>query len=131
CRKGVGKLRLAVRGRPAHAGMQHERGRSAVREIAHHILALEGMTDYERGITVSVGTIAGGTTSNVVPAYAELDADFRVPDADAAQSVVARMQGLQPVGPDVDLDINVSLTRPPMQRTDEVAALLARAQACA
>nr|MBF0684358.1 M20 family metallopeptidase [Pseudomonas sp.] len=130
-RKGVGKLRLAVRGRPSHAGMQHERGRSAIREIAHHVLALEGMTDYERGITVSVGTIQGGTTRNVVPAQAELDVDFRVPDMDAAQSVLSRMQGLQPVGPDVELDIDVSMTRPPMQRTEQVAELLARAQACA
>jgi glutamate carboxypeptidase len=131
CRKGVGKLRLAVRGRPSHAGMQHERGRSAIREIAHHVLALEGMTDYDRGITVSVGTIAGGTTRNVVPAHAELDVDFRVPDAEAAQTVLSRMQGLQPVGPDVELDIDVSMTRPPMQRTEKVSELLARVQACA
>src|SRR5690606_21175031 len=130
-RKGVGKMRLAVRGRPSHAGMQHERGRSAIREIAHHVLALEAMTDYERGITVSVGTIRGGTTRNVVPAHAELDIDFRVPDMEAAQSVLSRMQGLQPVGPDIELDIDVSMTRPPMPRTAQVAELLARAQACA
>src|SRR5690606_27547707 len=75
--------------------------------------------------------IAGGTTSNVVPAHAELDVDFRVPDADAAQALLSRMQGLQPAGPDVELDIDVNMTRPPMQRTEQVGELLARAQACA
>ena len=127
-RKGVGQVRVAVRGRPSHAGMQHERGRSAVRELAHQILALEGMTDYTRGITVSVGTIKGGTTRNVVPAHAELDADFRVPDADTAIELLARLESLAPVGPDVELDIDVNMTRPPMQRTPQVAALLDSAQ---
>ena len=49
-------LNLNVGGRPAHAGMNHDKGRSAIREMAHQVLALEAMTDYERGITVSVGT---------------------------------------------------------------------------
>lgn len=130
-RKGVGQVRLTVNGRPSHAGMQHEKGRSAIREIAHQVLALEAMTDYERGITVSVGTIKGGTTRNVVPSQAELDVDFRVPDAAAAQDLLERIRGLKPVGPDVELDIEVKMTRPPMQRTPRVAELLASAQACA
>ncbi len=130
-RKGVGQVRLTVHGRPSHAGMQHEKGRSAIREIAHQVLALEAMTDYARGITVSVGTIKGGTTRNVVPSLAELDVDFRVPDAAAASDLLARIQALKPVGPDVELDIEVKMTRPPMQRTERVAELLASAQACA
>src|SRR5690606_29361775 len=78
-RKGTGMLRLGVKGRPAHAGMQHEKGRSAIREMAHQVLALEGMTDYGQGITVSVGTIAGGTVTNTVPAHCRCVVDFRVP----------------------------------------------------
>lgn len=130
-RKGVGQVRLVAHGRPSHAGMQHERGRSAIREIAHQILALEAMTDYQRGTIVSVGTVRGGTTRNVVPAVAELDVDFRVPDAATAEELLARIGGLKSVDPDVELEIEVKMTRPPMQRTAQVAELLASAQACA
>src|SRR5690606_26973969 len=67
-RKGTGMIRITVRGRPSHAGVAHEKGRSAIKEMAHQVLALEAMTDYARGITVSVGTLKGGTATNVVPA---------------------------------------------------------------
>ncbi|MCD0502992.1 M20 family metallopeptidase [Bordetella petrii] len=127
-RKGTGMLRLNVKGRPAHAGMQHEKGRSAIREMAHQVLALEAMTDYERGVTVSVGTIAGGTVTNTVPAQCRCVVDFRVPDMGAAEDVLRRMRNLCAVGPDVELDIDVELNRPPMVRSDAAAALLSLAQ---
>jgi glutamate carboxypeptidase len=127
-RKGTGMLRLKVRGRPAHAGVNHDRGRSAIREMAHQVLKLEAMTDYGRGITVSVGTIRGGTVTNTVPSQCEAMVDFRVPDMPAAEQVLAQMSGLQAVGPDVTLDIDVELNRPPMVKTDAVVALLARAK---
>ncbi len=123
-RKGTGMLRLGVKGRPAHAGMAHEKGRSAIREMAHQVLALENMTDYARGVTVSVGTIAGGTVTNTVPAQCRCVVDFRVPDMGAAEDVLRRMRQLCAVGPDVELDIDVELNRPPMVKTAESAALL-------
>ena len=130
-RKGTGLLRLKAQGRPAHAGVQHEQGRSAIREMAHQVLALEAMTDYARGLTVSVGTIAGGTVTNTVPSQCQIMVDFRVPDRDAAEDILAKIRALKPVDSDVTLDIDVALNRPPMVKTDAVAALLARAQTCA
>jgi len=130
-RKGTGMLRLKVQGRPAHAGVNHDRGRSAIREMAHQVLALEAMTDYARGVTVSVGTIKGGTVTNTVPSQCQAMVDFRVPDMQAAEDVLAKMRALKPVGPDVTLEIDVELNRPPMVKTAAVAALLARAQAWA
>ena len=127
-RKGTGTLRLKVQGRPAHAGVQHERGRNAIREMAHQVLVLESMTDYARGITVNVGTISGGTVPNTVPSQCQVVVDFRVPDRQAAEDLVARMRALKPVGPDVTLDIDVELNRPPMVKTDAAAVLLGRAQ---
>ncbi len=127
-RKGTGTLRLKVQGRPAHAGVDHDKGRSAIREMAHQVLALEAMTDYGRGITVNVGTILGGTVTNTVPSQCQVMVDFRVPDMQAAEDMLANMRALKPVGPDVTLDIDVDLNRPPMVKTDAAADLLARAQ---
>ena len=127
-RKGTGMLRLKVQGRPAHAGVQHELGRSAIREMAHQVLALEAMTDYARGITVSVGTIAGGTVINTVPSQCEAMVDFRVPDMQSADYILEKIRALKPVGPDVTLEIDAELSRPPMAKTEAVAELLARAQ---
>ncbi|SFC07765.1 glutamate carboxypeptidase [Polaromonas sp. OV174] len=130
-RKGIGMMRLKAHGRPAHAGLQHEKGRSAIREMARQVLVLEAMTDYARGITVSVGTIAGGTVTNTVPSVCEAAVDFRVPDMAAADEVIGRMQALTPQDPDVRLEIQVELNRPPMVKTAAAAELLSRAQVCA
>ena len=94
-RKGTGMLNLNVKGRPAHAGMNHDKGRSAIREMAHQVLALEAMTDYERGITVSVGTIAGGTVTNTVPAHCRCVVDFRVPDMGAAEDAAPHARAVR------------------------------------
>ena len=127
-RKGTGMLRLGIKGRAAHAGVQHEKGRSAIREMAHQILALEAMTDYARGVTVSVGTIEGGTATNTVPDRCRCVVDFRLPDLSAADELVDKMQALRPVGADMELEIDVEVNRPPMVKNEAVEALLARAQ---
>ena len=123
-RKGTGMLKLICTGRPSHAGMAHEKGRSAIREMAHQILALETMTDYARGITVSVGTISGGTVTNTVPSHCEVMVDFRIPDEAAGKEIVARIQALKPHDPDVTLTIDVELNRPPMVKSPEADKLL-------
>ena len=130
-RKGTGMARVKVHGRPAHAGVDHAKGRSAIREMAHQVLALEAMTDYARGITVNVGTVRGGTVTNTVPSLCEAMVDFRVPDMQAADHVLSKMRSLLAVGPDVKLDIDVELNRPPMVRTEAVAELLKRAKSWA
>ena len=123
-RKGTGMTKLTTTGRPSHAGLAHEKGRSAIREMAHQIIALEAMTDYSRGITVSVGTIQGGTVTNTVPSHCEVMVDFRIPDEAAGLEMAARMKALKPVDPDVTLTIEVELNRPAMVKTPEAAALL-------
>jgi glutamate carboxypeptidase len=99
--------------------------------MAHQVLALEAMTDYERGITVSVGTIRGGTTTNVVASECEAVVDFRVPDAEAAEFLLARIRALRAVDPDVTLSVTADLNRPPMARSENTAALFASARDCA
>lgn len=127
-RKGTGFITLKTRGRPAHAGVQHQAGRNAIQDMAHHILALQAMTDYDRGITVNVGTITGGTTPNVVPEHCQVRVDFRIPDAQAGEELRQRVQALKAVVPDVTLEVAFELNRPPMPRTPGTAALLERCQ---
>ncbi|WP_300646696.1 M20 family metallopeptidase [Paenalcaligenes sp.] len=127
-RKGTGNIFITAHGRPAHAGIHHEKGRNAIEEIAHHVLALEKLTDYERGITVSVGVIKGGTTSNVVPAWCQIKADFRVPNAEMAQRLEQQVQQIKAIHPDIRLEVEFKLNRPAMPRTEATAALLAQCQ---
>jgi glutamate carboxypeptidase len=127
-RKGIGGLRMRAFGCAAHAGLQHERGRNAIRELAHQVLALEAMTDYGRGVTVNVGRIEGGTGANVVPEQAALAGEFRMPSLQQAEELRSRMLGLQPCTPDVRLEIEAWIKRPPYERTAASAALLEQAR---
>ncbi|MGY3354183.1 glutamate carboxypeptidase [Bradyrhizobium sp. GM0.4] len=84
-RKGVGRFEVFIKGVPAHAGTRPQDGRSAIRELANVILALEAMNDLARGVTVNVGVVRGGTRPNVTPEEAYAEIDLRVPsfkDAD-------------------------------------------------
>ncbi len=132
-RKAVGRFDLEVTGVAAHAGANHELGRSAVAELARQIVALEAMTDYARGITVNVGVASGGTVgfANVVPAHARAEIDFRCPDEATSEELVRRIQGLTPTGPDVSLKIEGGVNRPAFIRTDEVAGLYGHAKSLA
>jgi glutamate carboxypeptidase len=129
-RKSVARYDLEITGVAAHAGGNHERGRSAIAELARQILALEGMTDYARGITVNVGVASGGTVgfANVVPANAAAEIDFRAPDEASAVELEARILGLKPIGKDVSLTITGAINRPPFIRDEGVVKLYEHAK---
>ena len=113
-RKGVGEFRVRVKGRAAHAGGAHEEGRNAIEEISHQVLAIQKMTDYEKGTTLNVGVIQGGTVSNVVPEEATAQVDVRVMQPGEWERVEAEMQALKPVLDGTSLTIAGGLNRPPM-----------------
>src|SRR4030088_3108466 len=75
-RKGVGRFEVKTIGVPAHSGARHQDGRSAIKEMARQVLAIEAMTDYARGVTTTVGMISGGTAPNVIPQYCHITADL-------------------------------------------------------
>ncbi|NKE46672.1 M20 family metallopeptidase [Roseomonas frigidaquae] len=127
-RKGAARFDLVVTGRAAHSGSRHQDGRSAIGELAHQIIALHAMTDYDRGVTVNVGTIAGGTRANVVAEEARAAIDMRLPTPDIAAEMLAKVQALQPHGPDVTLTITGGLNRPPYEKTPGIAALFDHAR---
>ncbi len=80
-RKGLVRFTVRVHGKSAHAGNAHKEGINAIEELAHEILAIQKLTDYEAGTTVNVGVCSGGTKPNVVPAEAEIEIDCRVKTA--------------------------------------------------
>jgi glutamate carboxypeptidase len=79
-RKGVTDYTITIRGRAAHSGVEPEKGRSALLEAAHKIIALQGLNGRWPGVTVNVGVARGGTRSNVVPERCELHVDLRSPE---------------------------------------------------
>jgi len=130
-RKGVGRFEVRATGVPAHSGGSHRKGRSAIKEMAHQIIAIEGMTDYTRGVTTTVGMISGGTAANVIPQHAHISVDLRVRDAAAGREFEERILGLKSVDPDVKLKVTGGMNRPPFEKSEAIDALLRRAQALA
>lgn len=116
-RKGVAFCDIAVRGRASHAGVRPADGRSAIRAAARLVLDLEALNDPVRGITVTTGTIRGGTGRNTVPAECHLQVDLRLPDAAAADEVMGRIAAMTPVDPDIALDIALRMNRPPFAQS--------------
>lgn len=130
-RKGVGRYIMKAIGRPAHSGVAHQEGRSAINELARQILAIEAMSDYARGITTTIGLIQGGSAANVVSEFATMEIDLRVPDEATAKEMNAKILGLLPQTPDVTLEITGGLNRPPYPKTAPGEMLFQKAKAVA
>lgn len=130
-RKGTGDYTLRIEGRAAHAGVEPQKGVSAVQELAHQILALHALNDYARGTTVNVGVVNAGTRPNVVAATARAEVDVRVAALDEADRLDAAVRGLQACLPDAKLTVAGGLNRPPMERSPAMGRLFQRARAIA
>jgi glutamate carboxypeptidase len=127
-RKGLGRFSVTIKGRPAHAGTHPEEGVSAIEELAHQVLALHALNDDERGISVNVGVVSGGTSENVVAAEAQARADVRVARFADRERLERALASLQPVHPEATLELGGGWTRPPLERSGGSATLFARAR---
>lgn len=127
-RKGCGEYDLVVHGIPAHAGVDPSKGVSAIRELARQILAIETLQDLERGVSLNVGIIDGGSRVNVVAEAAHARVDARAPTRADAERLDAAMRALTPHLKGAQIEISGGFGRPPMERTDGVARLFALAQ---
>ncbi len=130
-RKGVGELTVTVEGVPAHAGLDHEKGANAIVELARQLVRIQALTDYDRGLTISVGKIRGGSASNVVPAEAEAEIDFRVASLSDADWVKEQMRLLRLFDSRCTIRVRGGMTRPPLERTPAVVGLFQIARAVA
>lgn len=130
-RKGIGQYHLAVTGVSAHAGVDPGKGVSAIRELARQIIAVEALHDLDRGVSVNVGVISGGTRPNVVAEEAHAVVDVRAPSLDDAARIDQAFQALRPILPGARLAVTGGFERPPMERSAGVVALYEHARAAA
>jgi len=130
-RKGTGDWRIEVKGVAAHAGVDFEKGASAIRELARVIDTVSGWTDLRRGLSVSVGVAAGGTKTNVIPASAWADVDVRIARAPDGPRIGRKFARLKAIDKRCTLTVTGGLNRPPMERTRGTIRLFERAQALA
>jgi glutamate carboxypeptidase len=130
-RKGTGRFVVTASGVAAHAGAAHSEGVNAIEELSHQILQLQSMTDYARGTTVNVGRIQGGGRTNVVPAHAKAWIDLRITTPQEGQRMLDAVRGLSPHLPGASLEIQGTLSRPPMERNELMRETFRRASAIA
>ncbi|MEP7274333.1 MAG: M20 family metallopeptidase [Acidobacteriota bacterium] len=130
-RKGIGVYRIVASGRAAHAGLDPEKGVNAIIELAHQSLRLTALNDFERGTTVSVCVINGGTTSNVIPAEATAHVDVRFWTAGEGERIDQAIRSLTPVLDGARIEIGGGINRPPMPRSPANVELFEHARGLA
>jgi glutamate carboxypeptidase len=130
-RKGVGRFKLSIVGRAAHAGSEPEEGVSAILELAHQVEELFALNDPDRGVTVNVGTIDGGLRPNVVAPEAVALVDARAPTRGAAEDVQRAILGLTPTRRGLTVHVEGGFGRPPMPASARNRALARRARVLA
>lgn len=126
-RKGITDYTILIEGRSAHAGVEPERGRSAVLEAAHKVLELQGLTGRWPDVTVNVGVVHGGTRPNVVAERCELQLDLRSPVRQTLEEAERAIEEVcaQTTVPDVRINVVSNGWHRPMEKTEASARLVA------
>ena len=129
-RKGNMKFNVTIHGKAAHAGNAHKDGINAIEELAHQVLFVQSLTDYEAGTTVNVGVAKGGTKVNVVPDTASYNVDCRFKSMVERQRVIDAICGIQTTVPGATVEVEFIDGKLPMEETEGNMALFAIAKEC-
>lgn len=127
-RKGTANYVLQAHGIPAHAGLEPEKGASAILELARQIERVHRLNNPEIGTTANVCTIDGGTTTNVIPEYAACSIDVRFSTMSEAERIEIALKNLQTFDERISLQISGGLNRPPLERNEQVVKLYEKAR---
>jgi glutamate carboxypeptidase len=132
-RKGILDTRMTVHGRAAHAGVEPEKGRSAILEAARIVRELHALNGRWEGVTVNVGKIAGGTRPNVVAERCDLEVDVRSTTADGLREAEAAVRAVAAGTevPDTTVDVDVRVSWLPMEKLARSGRLADHAKAIA
>ncbi len=128
-RKGTGGMTAVAHGKAAHAGNNHKEGANAIWALARFVDRIQGLTDYDRGVTLTVGKFTGGQGKNTIPDRAEALIDLRfVTRADGEALVNAVRDAADEAAasvPGTRIELSGGIARFPLERTDASAALMA------
>jgi len=130
-RKGTGMFSIEACGRAAHAGLEPEKGASAILELSRQTDRLHALNGKGNGISVNVGVFHGGTLSNVVAEQARAEIDVRFTSEEEAAFLENEIRNLRPIDDRVQLVVKGGINRPPLQRNGKVLELYTRAKAIA
>ena len=130
-RKGTGIFALKVEGKAAHAGLDPEKGASAILELARQTERLHALNGSGSGITVNVGVVRGGTRSNVVAAEAEAEIDVRFSTEAESLAIERMFAKVTPIDERTKVFVSGGINRPPLERTTAVIELFQKARAIA
>jgi len=130
-RKGTGIFAIKVSGKASHAGLDPEKGASAILELARQTERLHALNQSGSGITINVGVVRGGTRSNVVAAEAEGEIDVRFSTEAESQEIQRILTTLKPIDERTKVFVSGGINRPPLERTPAVLELFESARAIA
>jgi glutamate carboxypeptidase len=130
-RKGTGIFAIKVEGIAAHAGLEPEKGASAILELARQTEQLHAINLSGSGITLNVGVVHGGTRSNVVAAHAEGEIDVRFSTEAESREIERILSNLKPVDERTKVFVSGGINRPPMERTAAVVELFEKVRTIA
>jgi len=130
-RKGTGIFAIKVEGKAAHAGLEPEKGASAILELARQTEQLHALNLSGSGITLNVGVVHGGTRSNVVAAEAQGEIDVRFSTEAESREIERILSSLKPIDERTKVFVSGGINRPPMERTPAVVELFEKARAIA
>jgi glutamate carboxypeptidase len=122
-RKGIARYTLRIHGLASHAGLDFERGASAIVEAAHQILAISALSRPAKGLTLNPGLISGGTRPNVVADFSEIVTDVRFLTASQAARVDAGIRRLHPRDPRCRVEVLGGVERGPLVRSSATVKL--------
>lgn len=127
-RKGVGRYSIAVQGQAAHAGLDPDKGVSAILELSFIIQTLHALNNPAEGINVNVGVIEGGTRPNVIAPTSSAQVDVRVPTKEAADRIDEAIRQISPQLAGTTLEVSGGFNRLPLEKTEANEKLWALAK---
>lgn len=133
-RKGVATFRIEVSGLSAHAGVEPQKGRNAILELAHRIIAVQALNGAIPGVTLNVGKVQGGERPNVVPDAAYALIDVRAADLAGVEAVMQALRevaGAAPAVADTEVRLSGGFAHQPFTQSPASARLFELAQAVA
>jgi glutamate carboxypeptidase len=116
-RKGVGRFSITVQGQAAHAGLDPDKGVSAILELSYIIQKLHALNDPANGISVNVGVIAGGTRPNVIAPTSSAEVDVRVPTMETADLIEKTIRQITPRLNGITPEVSGNFNRLPLEKT--------------